>query len=91
MSPSLFRRKIGIPGNLSLSQSDRTDLSSANDQRNDTQSSGFRSSIVQNFALGGSSLEASASATASSIPVWAWAAAGVAAVVWIWYKFGGRK
>jgi hypothetical protein len=82
--------KVGIPGNVSLSQSDRTDQTAATTNNLSSSSSGYRSSIVNNYALGGSRLDAETSASASAIPMWGWIALGVAGVAFAWYKYGKR-
>jgi hypothetical protein len=83
-----IRPKTGIPGNVSLSQSDRTEQTARGENRTDSQSSGYRSSIINNYALGGSDLSASTAATASAIPVWGWVAGGIAVFAWIYYRYG---
>jgi hypothetical protein len=83
--------KIMPMPNLSLSESSSTDQTARGDQRSDNNASGYRSSVLNNFALGGSSLDANASASSSSMPAWVWyvvAALSVGAGIWYVMKKG---
>jgi hypothetical protein len=78
MSASTYSNKIGLPTNLSLSSSERQQAESTASQSGNA-AGGFRSSIFQNFALGGSTLTSSADAGGGG-PKTVWIVLGLVAV-----------
>lgn len=63
-----------FPGGFSASTSDQTSQTASQNQKlGSAGSSGYRSSIFNNLAMGGSKLESSPS-DGASVPVWAWVA-----------------
>lgn len=86
----------GLPtsASLQMSQTDqrqqKTDTSAQTATRFGSEG-GLRSSVVTNFAMGGSSLEAN-TGDKPAIPVWAYlaAAGAVAGVAWYLYRRRGR-
>jgi hypothetical protein len=84
-------QKIGIP-NLSLS--DQSSLAANSDASSSSsgRGSGYRGSIFNNVALGGSSLDAESGDSSSSIPMWVWwVVGGLGLVGALWYVTKGRK
>lgn len=82
---------MGMP-NLSLS--DQTSLAASSDASSSAsqRGSGYRGSIFNNVALGGSSLSAESGDSSSSIPSWVWwVAGGVGLIGALWYVTKGRK
>jgi hypothetical protein len=71
---------VGLPSNLSLSSTEQQSLDRSDSSRGSSAGGGLRSSIVQSFALGKSSADASATAQESQGPS-VWILAGVGAVV----------
>lgn len=71
---------VGLPTNLSLQSTDQQTLDRSDSSRGSSAGGGLRSSIVQSFALGKSSADASATAQESAGPNW-WLLGGVAVVV----------
>jgi hypothetical protein len=65
---------LPISPNLNLSNNERTDLTGTQSGKTGGAAggSGLRSSIVNNLAFGGSSLEASASDNSTKVPWWIW-------------------
>jgi hypothetical protein len=61
---------LGLPTNLSLSSTEQQSLDRSDSSRGSSAGGGLRSSIVQSFALGKSTAEASATAQESSGPNW---------------------
>ena len=71
---------VGLPTNLSLQSTDQQSLDRSDSSRGSSAGGGLRSSIVQSFALGKSSADASATAQESTGPNW-WLVGGLAVVV----------
>lgn len=62
-----------IGGGYSASASDTTNQTASQKQDlGSSGSSGYRSSIINNYASGGSKLDAAVAATGDGLPVWAW-------------------
>lgn len=84
--------KLGIPTSLSLSSSEQQQQTASSQSDVSNRGSGFRSSISNNFALGGSSLTASQSDASSWLPKWAlWAIGAAALIGGVWYVTKGKK
>lgn len=82
---------MGIP-NLSLS--DQTSLAADSDASSSAsqRGSGYRGSVFNNVALGGSTLAAESGDSSSSIPSWVWWVAGGLGIIGaLWYVTKGRK
>ncbi len=82
---------MGIP-NLSLS--DQTSLAANSDASSSAaqRGSGYRGSIFNNVAVGGSSLDAESGDSSSSVPMWVWwVAGGLGLIGALWYVTKGRK
>ncbi len=81
---------IGLPTNLSLSSTDQTSQTSQTKSSGSQGGSGQRSSIINNFALGGSRLD-SAVSDATGMPLWGWVAIGGGALLLVWWIWRSRK
>jgi hypothetical protein len=82
-----------LPISASLSQSERTDQTANATSSASQRGSGYRGSVFNNVALGGSSLDARASDSSSgSLPMWVWIVLGGLAVAGgLWYVLKGKK
>lgn len=80
-----------LPTSMSASNQQSTELKASQNTRGSSEGgSGFRNSQLINFALGGSSLEASASDSSGNLPWWGWVllAAGIGGLLWYAAKKG---
>lgn len=76
---------------LSLASAENLSQTQRNDTGGGTGGSGFRSSIVNNFATGGSSLSSGLSDASSSLPLWVILAAVGAAGLGLWWALRKGK
>jgi len=82
---------VGLPTNLSLASTENLAQTQKNDTGGGTGGSGLRSSVINNFAQGGSSLSSGISDAAGGVPSWLWAVMIALGAGGLWWAWKGRQ